>query len=216
MIHRLISFPLSKDNFEEELRLIKQIAVNNGYKPKIIDNILQKKLFKKTINLVYPTSTNKKCNFKTLTYIGTPTKKISHFLSKQNLSIAYKTNNKLSMFIKNNKEKTEKDKKSGVYKLTCGTCDKCYIGQTGRTFKTRISEHLKSYQQKKQDSTYANHLLEENHLPSPEFKILHVENKGLKLNLLESLEINKIKNCNKNIILNDQLEINMSPLLNLF
>lgn len=47
-----------------------------------------------------------------------------------------------------------------------------------------------------------------------EFKILHTEKKGLKLNLLESLEINKLKTSE--FLLNDQIETNSSPLLNLF
>ena len=45
-------------------------------------------------------------------------------------------------------------------------------------------------------------------------KILHVGNKGARLNALESLEINKRKFCN--VLLNDQVDIKSSPLLNLF
>ena len=39
MIDRLINLPLSEENFTTELNLIKQIAVNNDYKPELIDNI---------------------------------------------------------------------------------------------------------------------------------------------------------------------------------
>ena len=52
------------------------------------------------------------------------------------------------------------------------------------------------------------------HIFDDNFEILHVSNKGLKLNALESLEINKRKF--DNILLNDQLDLNTSPLLNLF
>ncbi|CAH0562875.1 unnamed protein product [Brassicogethes aeneus] len=116
------------------------------------------------------------------------------------------------MFIKNNKDKSNRNKKSGVYQLTCTDCPK--IGQTGRSFITRIKEHRRSYINLKVDSAYASHLITENHTFNNNFKILHLENKGMKLNLLESLEINKLKNT-KNI-LNDQIETNNSPLLNLF
>ena len=104
--------------------------------------------------------------------------------------------------------------KSGVYKLSCGSCPKVYVGQTGRTFKKRLSEHKHSFVYKKTDSTFANHLLEEQHSFNDKFKIVHVENKSKKLSLLESLEINKLKNSD--IMLNDQIETNCSPLLNLF
>ena len=39
-IHRLISIPLSLENFQKELNLIRQIAVNNDYNLSIVDNIL--------------------------------------------------------------------------------------------------------------------------------------------------------------------------------
>ena len=54
----------------------------------------------------------------------------------------------------------------------------------------------------------------ENHIFDDNFEILHVSNKGLNLNELESLEINKRKF--DNILLNDQLDLNSLPLLNLF
>ena len=37
-VHRLLSIPLSKDNFNKEVNVIKQIATNNGYDYIIIDN----------------------------------------------------------------------------------------------------------------------------------------------------------------------------------
>ena len=89
-----------------------------------------------------------------------------------------------------------------------------YIGQTGRTFKKRYSEHYNSYTKNKNNSTYSNHILAENHSFTDNFEILHVENKSLKLNHLETLEINRFKNSDN--LLNDQLDINNSPLLNLF
>ena len=64
---------------------------------------------------------------------------------------------------------------------------------------------------KTQYSTYVKHLIEENYSFNNNFEILHQQNKGLKLTLLEALEINKFKNTDA--ILNDQLDLN---LLNLF
>lgn len=138
---------------------------------------------------------------------------MSSHLRKRGLKIAFKTNNSLGRYIKNNKDRTQRKYKSGVYKLTCGSCPKVYIGQTGRNFNKRHLEHKNSYVKNKTDSTYANHLLEEKHSFSDDFDILHLENKGLKLSLLECLEINKYKKSG--LLLNDQTEINHSPLLNI-
>ena len=49
------------------------------------------------------------------------------------LKIAYTTNNSLEKLLNKQKEKNPKSKfnNSGVYQLTCPTCQKKYIGQTG-------------------------------------------------------------------------------------
>lgn len=215
MVHRLLNIPMSPSNYLSELNIIKQIAVNNGFNPNIIDKLLIRKQFNLTLKSVYPLDVTKNnSKFKCLTYFGPPTEKVSAYLKKLGLNIAYRTNNSLGKILKNNKDKTDQNNKSGVYKLTCGSCPKIYIGQTGRNFKKRISEHKNSYIKNKTDSTYACHLIEEKHLFNDNFNILHVENKGQRLSLLECLEINKNKKTGN--LLNDQIEINNSPLLNLF
>ena len=103
---------------------------------------------------------------------------------------------------------------SGPKGLTCKDCPKIYIGQTGRSFGKRIKEYYSNSVNNKNSSNYANHLLKSNHTFNPNFDILHIADKGHKLNNLESLEINKLRNSN--LLLNDQLDLNSSPLLNLF
>jgi len=214
MIHRLLNIPLSEKEYHSELNVIKQIAVNNGYSSHIINSILNKKITKNAISEVYP---NQKINYnktKTITYFRKPSEKIKTYLNKRSIDVAYKTNNSLGKWLKDTETKINKNKKSGVYKLSRGTCSKIYIGRTGRTFRTRISEHKNSFLKNKTDSTYAEHLIKENHSFNDSFDILHVEQKSLKLNLLETLEINKQKNSVN--LLNDQTDVNNSPLLNIF
>ena len=43
-IHRLVNVPMSQENFQVELNIIKQIAINNGYIPHLIDKMVVKKL----------------------------------------------------------------------------------------------------------------------------------------------------------------------------
>jgi len=64
----------------------------------------------------------------------------------------------------NNKpEDTQDNKKSGVYKLTCRTCDKAYIGQTNRNIAIRHSEHTRYIRTNKPQSAYAEHILRNRH-----------------------------------------------------
>ena len=168
------------------------------------------------MKLVYPTiiNSNEK-SFKAITYFGPCSSKLAKIIIDKNsdLNIAFTTCNKLGKHIRNNKDKTNKGDKSGIYKLKCGSCNKFYIGQTGRTFNTRINEHKQSFLKNKSDSTYSNHLLLENHTFNEDFEVLHVNNKCKKLSFLECLEINKYKDTG--LLLNDQTEINNTPLLNL-
>ena len=43
MVHRLLIVPLSKENFNKEVDIIKAIAQNNGYDESIIDSLIKKK-----------------------------------------------------------------------------------------------------------------------------------------------------------------------------
>ncbi|KAJ8951815.1 hypothetical protein NQ318_019788 [Aromia moschata] len=49
LIHRLLNFPLRKERFENEKKLIKNIAKNNGYSVHLIDTLIRKHTFKRTL-----------------------------------------------------------------------------------------------------------------------------------------------------------------------
>lgn len=54
------------------------------------------------------------------------------------------------------------------------------------------------------------------HNYNDEFEILHVYEKGKKLDFLEAMEINRVKKFPPGLLLNGQLELNSSPLLTEF
>lgn len=214
MVHRAFSIPMKKETRESELNIIREIAKNNGFTGNDVENIIRKKQQLIARKLIYP----KVVNLRDKTYISIPympqaTRKIGNIFKKQNITTAFQSGNSLGKLLFNSKSKSNLNKKSGVYKLECPECKAAYVGQTGRSFEVRIKEHLKS-------GTFSNfreHLEDSGHIINETFqpRILHICNKGTKLNLLEAIEINKI-NQNKNIILlNDQTDLNKSRLLNL-
>lgn len=214
MVHRLLKIPMTPENYNKELNIIKQIAVANGFDIKLINNLIKKKNKKLAIAQTFPIEKEQEQKFASITYLSTTTRKVTSACKKLNLKIAYKTNNTIGRWIKNYKDKIDVKNKAGVYKLICGSCNKCYIGKTNRTFDIRIKEHLRAFNNKKTTSTYAEHLLQEKHVPNPKFKILHVSQKKNVVDLLEIVEINKLKY--EDTIVNNQLVLNNSPLLNLF
>ena len=152
--------------------------------------------------------------FHVLSYTSSALDHIRKHIIFKNHNIFFKTNNSLGKYIRNNECETLKREKSGVYQLKCGSRDKVHIEQTGRAFEECITKYSGSYRNGDGKSKYADHTLYENQFFDDDFKILHVTNKAVRLNALESLEI--IKKKLNNVLLNDQLDLNSFPLLNLF
>lgn len=170
-----------------------------------------KKQQKIALEMVYPESRTTTGPYQTITYFGDTSERVGKILKNQGINIAFKPAVKLGSLLLNHKNKTEKKKQSGVYKLQCGECRGIYIGQTGRSFEVRRAEHFRSLRLKKSDSNYANHLLETGHKPNQNMEILHIAEKGHRLNCWEALEIYKNKN-GPDILLNDQTDIFCSTL----
>lgn len=104
--------------------------------------------------------------------------------------------------------------RTGVYQITCGDCPSSYIGQTGRTFKTRFKEHLPDPKSSLQKSNIAQHLIDYNHSLNPidnSLKILHYCNKARLLNTLEEYEVYRATKS-KIHLLNDKLVFNTNRL----
>jgi NMD protein affecting ribosome stability and mRNA decay len=75
-----------------------------------------------------------------------------------------------------------------INQLTCPTCDKKYIGQTGAPFKTRFQEHIQDFKYNNRISKFAQHLLDEQHSMDKMENIMdgiHVTGKGKMMNTME-------------------------------
>jgi len=104
-----------------------------------------------------------------------------------------------------------KYKKSGIYQISCPTCNKKYTGQTGRPFNTRFREHLRDFKNGYGKSRFAQHLLENRHAIGPMNDImdtLFFTNKGRVMDAVESFFIfRETKLYNQ---LNDKLTVKQS------
>lgn len=149
-------------------------------------------------------------------YVGAISERIAKVLRNNGVHVAFRTNNTIRRVICNGKEKTELGNKSGVYKLTCDECGGVYVGQTGRSFEIRYKEHIAAVRNERPErSHFAKHLLESGHRlgDSHSYEVLHTCQKGLRLGVLEQLEIIRYSRGN---IFNDQINVSTSPLLRIF
>jgi len=83
---------------------------------------------------------------------------------------------------------------NGVYRLECPTCNKKYIGQTRRPFRTRFWEHYNDLKYANNRSKFAQHIIEEGHNFGPMneiMEVIHVKKKGKMLDTSEKFYIYK-------------------------
>jgi len=69
---------------------------------------------------------------------------ITKIFKHTKIKIAYRTNNTLQNYLTRNIRNQEKFTHSVIHKLTSPDCEKAYMGQTDRYFKTKFNEHKES------------------------------------------------------------------------
>lgn len=101
------------------------------------------------------------------TYTGKETRFITKLFKNNDVKTTYITNNIGKLLSVQHNHKQNKYEKSGVYQLTCPTCKKKYIGQTGRLFHVKFREYFQEYKYANNKSKFAQHYLEEGHSFGP-------------------------------------------------
>lgn len=210
LIHRAVNIPMSIDNRFKEIQIIKQQAHANNFSMSTINKILKKHERQFLYQHLMNTELQKDMQYRKFTYQGDINTKIEKLLRKYNIICA--TSQKLNTLnqLKNAKDPTPFLEKNGVYSIKCDECEAMYIGETGRQIKTRVQEHVKDIR----CSNFGKHLHETGHRFSnwENVKLLHQQEKGIKLTLLEAFEINKHKKNDNIKLLNDQINLFYCPL----
>ena len=79
-----------------------------------------------------------------------------------------------------------------IYRLQCMTCNRVYIGQTGRYISSRYKEHIRYVKYNNPQSAYAMHILNNRHEFEPDTEILKLLKhctKGSNMKVWENLFI---------------------------
>ena len=80
----------------------------------------------------------------TLPYVQGVTEPVQRILKHHDITSAVRPHRNLRQILVHPKDKVEdKHKTDCVYQFPSKTCNMCYIGETGRTFGTRLKEHRK-------------------------------------------------------------------------
>ena len=80
----------------------------------------------------------------TLSYVQGVMEPGQRIIKHHDIISAVRPHRNLRQILVHPKDKVEdKHKTDCVYHIPCKTCNTCYIGETGRTFGTRLEEHKK-------------------------------------------------------------------------
>jgi hypothetical protein len=192
-INRLLSTPITEKVKQYDCNTICTIAKNNGLPLQLIHN-LKHKLTHTQHNTNIPTGTAKKtCT--TCTYHSPLIHKFTNLFKNTNLHIAFRTNNTILHYLRH-QSPHNKHNAIGIHKLQCTTCNKLYVGQTGRSIATRYLEHIRYIRNNNPLSRYATHISNNRHdYDKPELTLqsLQICEKGYIMDCWESQHIQLLK-----------------------
>ncbi|CAH3158687.1 unnamed protein product, partial [Pocillopora meandrina] len=103
-------------------------------------------------------------SFASLPYIKGITEPLTRVLKKHDITVVNKPLITLQQQFPAPKFRPSLESQTNVvYKIPCGDCSWCYIGETGRAFKTRKKEHLRNVKTAAKGSRIANHVWANSH-----------------------------------------------------
>ena len=129
-------------------------------------------------------------------------KPISRILTQVGIGVASKPHHTLSSLFCKPKDVINFEQKRGlVYQISCRDCNAVYVGETGRSVRTRKREHavaVKTFNTKK--SVLSQHVMDFDHrIDWDNVKILKSESHAYRRRVMESFLINQ-KACSCNVI----------------
>ena len=131
--------PELKEEKEREIKHVKEVMVANGYPKACVEK--WSKTERRNLNQSVPEE-KKENVVACLPYVQGLSEEIRRVVARVGIEVAFKPASWRSNIMEGVKDKEDDGKKAGVvYEIKCGTCDKCYIGETGRSVETRVKEH---------------------------------------------------------------------------
>ena len=129
--------PELTDEKEREIKHVMEVMVKNGYPEAWIKSC---KVNPRAKDISKETKTSL-C----IPYIRGLSEQIRRILGNLDIRTAFKPMSWRGKIMEGIKDKEEEGKKVGVvYEITCNTCNKSYIGETGRNAEIRAKEHRAS------------------------------------------------------------------------
>jgi hypothetical protein len=164
-INRMYNLPLDQDKRQREWETIKTMGKNNDVPSQVLHK-LHRKLKHKKPRPKPETADREK--WTTFTYHSPKIRAITNLFKNTNINIAFKPATTTEKYLRQKTlHTTPVYDRSGVYTISCKTCQKTYVGQTSRMLRTRHQEHIRYIRNNDPKSAYSLHILNQNHEYGP-------------------------------------------------
>jgi hypothetical protein len=137
--------------------------------------------------------------------------KITNSFKQTDVKISFRTTNTIQQQL--NTAKHRHNDPSGRYKLKCNTCNKVYVGQSGRAINIRFKEYIRYIRSNNSTSAYAAHILETRHeyeTKENTIKLLKPCRKGKHMDCWEALYMQTLHH--KQVFIGEQQIGEVNPL----
>ena len=129
----------------EEINFLYDTFTKLGYSNYFIDKVhgdVRRKHFARDSNTLPDARPERPSNHLVLPLNEYTESYVKPVLKSRDCSVLFKASNTIKSKLVSNKPKKMIDNEApGVYKIPCESCPLMYIGETGRSLKTRLSEH---------------------------------------------------------------------------
>jgi hypothetical protein len=125
---------------KEELEHVRRDLKRNGYPGRFISNVVKSVM--NSQGRQPKEAGGKPLSTIVIPYQGTASAGIARILKLRNIRVVFKPQQKLGSRLHKKREPRGKlEARCVVYKLKCKQCESVYIGQTGRSLRSRLREH---------------------------------------------------------------------------
>ena len=180
-----VTIPTTSGDKNKELKYVTDALEANGCLRKVISTIqisktsnptpIPEELVKMFFNWVDPTDAVQ--GFATLPYISGITEPLTRTLQNYGILVTNKPVKTLQQDFTSPKYRVPPEEETGVvYRIPCADCSWSYVGETGRSFKTRKKEHLKNVENFAKNSNIATRAWNNSH--SIDFNNAEIIDKG--------------------------------------
>jgi len=143
-----------------------------------------------------------------LDYNGILSDKLENLCNRFGLDPAMKSENSIGQMLPKTYISGNSKFRSGVYQLSCDDCSAVYVGQTGKGFIHRFTQHERAIANNRPESShYAKHIIDSGHNPNVSFDnnctVLAKEDHFLRRLFLEGCFINKAMNSSQVTCVNE-------------